>query len=127
MPLADSFAHPGDANSSGSSSSAAAAPPPKRARTGVETLQELTQLKALKDQGVLNSPEFRGLKDKILRGESNLTDSGTSWLKFIWDPFKKLTLMTPPHGQLRHNCATSAHRLMDNYATTTHQKTPNTI
>ena len=44
-------------------------PAGKKARTGVELIKELTDLKGLTDEGVLNTPGFRSLKDRTWRGD----------------------------------------------------------
>ena len=44
-------------------------PPAKRTRTAADMVHELTGLKSLKDNGVLNGPEFHELKAKLLRGD----------------------------------------------------------
>ena len=41
----------------------------KKPRTAVEMVQELSQLKGLKDAGILHSPKVRDLKAKILSGD----------------------------------------------------------
>jgi hypothetical protein len=76
--LEGSAANVGYAMPSRSSSSSAARPPsavasdaaapssPKRRRTGVETVGALRDLKTLKDDGLLDTPEFKLLKSKVL-------------------------------------------------------------
>ena len=56
-------------SSSTSSSSNVALPPAKRAKTAAETVKALKDLKDLKDQSLLDSPDFKNLKDRLLRGE----------------------------------------------------------
>ena len=52
------------------SHSAVVVPPAaKKAKTAAETVQELKDLKELKDQGLVDSPEFKNLKGRILRGD----------------------------------------------------------
>ena len=67
---------PSDATSAASSSSSMAQssssvilPLAKKAKTAAETVKELSDLKHLKDQGLVDSPNFKNLKDRILRGE----------------------------------------------------------
>ncbi len=43
--------------------------PPKRRRTATEIVQELKDAKALKDQGVISSPELKDLKERLLRAD----------------------------------------------------------
>ena len=44
-------------------------PAGKKTRIGIEVMKELTDLKVLKDEGLLKTLGFSSLEDRILRGD----------------------------------------------------------